>query len=111
MGAYHLDRFNGRGWVNLAVSPDPIGPDDYAGHQSYPHDPKRPALAGDPGYKIRVRFVDVTTDMELETYDWDKVPLYPNDPDSELVWGWKCTKRATYPSASPIQHMKVGTLW
>ncbi len=115
MGAYHLDRFNGQSWVTMAISSDPVSPDDYGTPDSqgrdYPSNPKLPSLAGLPGYKARVRFVDVTTDMELETYDWAKIPFNPTDPDSDLVWGWKCTKRATYPSNSPIQHMKVGASW
>ena len=112
-GQFLLDRFNGEKWQTLFASPAdyPISPETFGRHQGYPYDPKRPAFAGEPGYKARVRYVDVTTDMELEFYDWDKIPENPYYPESAMIWGWKLVKRATYPSVSPMQHMKVGTSW
>lgn len=113
MGEYCLDRFNGKVWTTCMVAQHPIGPGAFHEHHSsaYPSDPNRPAFSGDIGYKLRVRYVDVSTDMELESYDWAQVPINPNDPDSMTAWGWKCTKRATYPSNAPVQNMKIGVSW
>lgn len=114
MGVYHLDRFNGQVWTTLVVSPEPVGPGDLNTNPAFLNDPKRPGLCGVDGepYKARVRYVDVTTDIELELYDWAKVPMNPNDPDSDTVWGWKCIKCATKPSEGRgIQKMRVGVPW
>lgn len=112
MAEYVLDRFNGVNWVTMMISSEPIHPDMFSEPRAFPFDPNYPAFAGAPGYKLRIRYVDVTTDMELELYDWDKIPSNPHDETSDLVWGWKCTKRGKYPSTSQSpEFMRVGVSW
>ncbi len=66
---------------------DVRGPPEDSHHNFPPsQDPNhKTAFAGLPGWKARVRY-DVTT---LEEFIWDRIPVNPNDPESDTVWGWK----------------------
>lgn len=87
---FHVERSDGAGnWTVMLVSPDPIGICDLHGQaETYP--PSTPpgfksAFSGKPGWQARVRYKDTV----LDVYEWEKIPLNPLDPDTELAWGWK----------------------
>ncbi len=111
MTSFYVERSAPDGdWHLMMCGPCQIGIDDLRGppEDSYHNYPPatapnhKTAFAGKEGWKARVRYGNTT----LEEFIWDKVPVNPNDPESDTVWGWK----RTFYNQVPIERGDFGDM-